>query len=546
MSAVGFQQESLLVKGLAGRAWVAGAVMVSVALSGGTPAEALPHGTVASAPGISVVAEGAAERWIVDLGGVLVAALSPEAAAGGDGLWMLVRPPRKPDGPRRLLRLRLEPEPRLEVLGEGLDGGLEALAAVELGGEGGLELVAGGPDRIVGLGSVATLGARQGAAEGGPPPVVERPLLEAPGLDLRAFSPGRLHRGVDRGFAAAEPGRLKIWRSAGKSSDGNSADGTVAGNGPGTLTLEGAAALPLVVTRTAAGLRLASPAVAVQRRAAGDFYLAGPEAVGSTRLRIFRIDAAADSAPEELWAALPGPEKVIQSWPFEIDGLPVLVVRTQASDEINLFERQRLRVLALSSDRTRAGAAPTLAVELDSKRWHETAIALGDVDGDGHDDLLAAFPEGLSGSDLVVQWWRGEGRGRFDSRAHRSDLKKAPAGWALVATPGLPGGTGLLLVGNGRMELRAFAAAGKNAVTERAGLAVSIPALPVAVAPKAVKKVTISVGGDGESAKVENIDPEAEPLGAGEIDGRPGAELLAIQGTGNGNERLILLRARPD
>jgi hypothetical protein len=79
------------------------------------------------------------------------------------------------------------------------------------------------------------------------------------------------------------------------------------------------------------------------------------------------------------------------------------------------------------------GPCPTLAVELDSKRWHETAIALGDVDGDGHDDLLAAFPEGLSGTDLVVQWWRGEGRGRFESRAHRSDLKKAPGGWALVA-----------------------------------------------------------------------------------------------------------------
>ncbi len=221
MSAVGFQQESLLVKALAGRAWVAGAVMVSVALSGGTPAEALPHGTVASAPGISVVAEGAAERWIVDLGGVLVAALSPEAAAGGDGLLLLVRPPRKPDGPRRLLRLRLEPEPRLEVLGEGLDGGLEALAAVELGGEGGLELVAGGPD-----GSWAAIcrhaAVPRGRSGGWPPPVVETAAARG-GRPRPAgiLDSGRLHRGVDRGFAAAEPGRLKIWRSAGKSSDGD-------------------------------------------------------------------------------------------------------------------------------------------------------------------------------------------------------------------------------------------------------------------------------------------------------------------------------------
>ena len=45
---------------------------------------------------------------------------------------------------------------------------------------------------------------------------------------------------------------------------------------------------------------------------------------------------------------------------------------------------------------------------------------------------------------------------------------------------------------------------------------------------------------------MENIDPEAEPLGAVERDGRPGAELLAVQGSGNGNERLILLRPRPE
>ena len=70
--------------------------------------------------------------------------------------------------------------------------------------------------------------------------------------------------------------------------------------------------------------------------------------------------------------------------------------------------------------------------------------------------------------------------------------------------------------------------------------------LPVPAAAKAEKKVTISVGGEGDSSKVENIDPEALPLGAVELDGRAGAELLAVQGGGNGNERLILLRARSD
>ncbi len=247
----------------------------------------------------------------------------------------------------------------------------------------------------------------------------------------------------------------------------------------------------------------------------------------------------------ELWAALPGPEKVNQSWPFEIDGVPVLVVRTQAADELNLFERQRLRVLdALRRPDAIRERSPTLAVELDSKRWHETAIALGDVDGDGHDDLLAAFPEGLSGTDLVVQWWRGRAAaGSSSGRIAATCRSPLPAGsWWRCRSPGC------FLVGNDRMELRPVHAAGRAPSP-------SAPArrcrfrrcrVPGQAASKEARKVTVTVGGDGESSKVDNVDPDAEPLGAVELDGRPGAELLAVQGSGNGNERLILLRRRPD
>ncbi len=519
---------SLLVKGLSGSAWVTGALAVGFAVVVGAPAGALPHGPVSPAAGISVVEEGRSQRFIVDLGGVLVAALSPESA-NGDGLLLLVRPPRKPDGPRRLLRLRLEPAPRLDLLAEGLGGWIDSLTAIGPPASGsGVELVASGSGRAAALGSLTALSAT--ASPGDSPAPVEQPLFEAGSFDPLAFDSGLLHRGVDHRFVAVEPGRLRFLDAAGAWST--------------------AVPLPLAIARTEKGLRLSSPPVAPMRSAAGNLYLAGPETLGSTRLRSFQITAAAggDSGadvppPVELWAALPGPEKVNQSWPFEIDGVPVLVVRTQAADELNLFERQRLRVLTLSADRTRAGALPTLAVELDSKRWHETAIALGDVDGDGHDDLLAAFPEGLSGTDLVAQWWRGEGGGQFESRAHRSDLAKAGGSWLLLAGPT----PGLLLVGDGRMELRPFSPVGKGAVADRAGLVVSIPALPIPAATKEGKKVTVSVGGDdGESAKVENIDPEAEPLGAVELDGRTGAELLAVQGTGNGHDRLILLRSRPD
>jgi hypothetical protein len=306
------------------------------------------------------------------------------------------------------------------------------------------------------------------------------------------------------------------------------------------MTLSREVVLPFTVARTSAGLRLASPPLVRMRSGSGELYFAGPEVVGGTRLSGVLVDGGAGAAqPVELWAALPGPESVEQSWPFEIDGVPVLVVRTQAADELDLFERQRLRVLTLSADRTRSGSPPTLAVELDSKRWHETALALADVDGDGRGDLLAAFPEGLSGTDLVVQWWRGSGAGRFESRPHRSDLQKAPAGWALVAEPE----PGLLLVGNGRIEWRRFASSGRSAVADRSELSATIPAL---AGPRAPREMTLALGGGGESAKVKNIDPDALPLGAVELDRRPGPELLAVQGDGNGRDRLILLRALPE
>ena len=167
---------------------------------------------------------------------------------------------------------------------------------------------------------------------------------------------------------------------------------------------------------------------------------------------------------------------------------------------MNLFERQRLRVLPLVEDRTRAGAAPSLAVELDSKRWHETGIALDDVDGDGLDDLLAVFPEGLSGSDLIAQWWRGSGEGRFESKARRSDVKGGGEAWIVVTSDVSP--PAILLLRDGNVELRPFAPAGKKALAEpsfrwRSARSDSLGA--------GGRRSTVGTG--GEKVEVRNVPP---------------------------------------
>ena len=147
-----------------------------------------------------------------------------------------------------------------------------------------------------------------------------------------------------------------------------------------------------------------------------------------------------------------------------------------------------------------------------------------------------------------MQWWRGEGGGRFESRGHRSDLKNAASGWALIAGPR----PGVQLASNDRVALRTFAASGRDAIADRPALAASIPPLvdpqePTGVRGKRAQKgVTVSVGAGGESTAVRDFDPETEPLGAVELDGRPGLEILAVQSDGNGQDRLILLRTRPE
>jgi hypothetical protein len=532
---------------LSARLRLRGAAVGAVLLGVAAPLASLTTAAAAAEAPIQSAREGSAERLLVNLDGVLLGAVAPESSGAANGLLLLVRPARDPRGARRLLRLRLEPEPRLERLADGLDGALEGLVAVERatvdGAPASARLLATGPGLLVDLGTVADLAAESPAA------IVARPLSTDPSFDPASLSPPTVRRGVERRLAAVAPGKLWIW--------GGSADAAaVAREIP----------LPATLARSRGGLRLSSPPVAEigarptsRGGAAVATFLVGPEPIGSGRLRALRlvvdIDAESDSgetagARAELWASLPGPESVAQSWPFEIDGVPVVVVRTQGADELNLFERQRLRVLPLVEDRTRAGAPPTLAVELDSKRWHQTAIALGDVDGDGRVDLLAAFPEGLSGSDLVVQWWRGAGGGKFDPRARRTDLKEVRGGWALIAPAeaelGESARPGLLLADDRRIEWRPFLATGRAALAERAPLFGSIPsqAVPGAVDEGARSKraVEVSVGSEGESTEVVNEDPAAEPLGGAELDGRPGLELLAIQGSGSGDERLIVLR----
>ena len=453
-----------------------------------------------SAPSVEVRRDSGHTSVALDLGGTLVGALAPAGGSGTSGLWFLVRPPAEPDGARRLLRLVPAPEPRLEVVAEGLPGWIKTLVALDLGA--GVELAAGGLGRLESLGPIAA------------PTAPPRALIDDPGFDARSLAPARLRAGVERRLAAAEAGTLRIWDP----------------DGAGGLVAPRAIALPVEIRRSQTGLELSSPPVAAVPGggATPTLWAAGPEPVGKTRLRtlLFPAAAATDPATEaseaseategtEGWAALPGAESVEQSWIVAFDGAPALVVRTQGAARLDLFEHQRLRVFPLSADRTRAGVAPALATELDSRRWFDTTIQVADVDGDGHDDLAAFFPEGLTGGDLVVEVWHGQGGTRLERRGRRTDVDDPPDSALFVPGAGSGGRPGLLLIRRDRAEMRLLAASGRHALERDPLWTMALVVAPDAPAPKA--------------------------LGSADVDGRGGPDVLLLSTDEKKGDRLTVL-----
>jgi hypothetical protein len=417
------------------RNFVAGLLSMAPALGATEPALAdrTPPMRVESA------VEGTVARVELGLGGRLVAALAPN----GHEIFLLVRPEAEVDGPRRLVALHLgdgSSAPAAEEIVPELGGWTKTLAALELGR--GPELVVGGLGRLDSLGPLdASGGAR----------IAGRKLVEDPGLDLRSMSPGLLRIGVERGVVATEVGALRIWRS----------------DGAGALELAETLTLPFAVQRQGNGLELEGPPVTElaptpegRRR-----FVAGPQTIGA-RLRLVLIEEGADGTWQRSlrWAALPAYEEVEESWLGEIEGAPALVVRTQGAAEVNAFEKQRWRAYRLAEDRTRAGRGPGLAVEVDSKRWHDNEALLADADGDGKTDVLIARPEGMTGGDLVVEAYPGEGAGRFDRSSRRTDIDDAPDRFELLADADGTGRPGLVGVGESWVSLWRFAVKGRKAL----------------------------------------------------------------------------------
>lgn len=185
--------------------------------------------------------------------------------------------------------------------------------------------------------------------------------------------------------------------------------------------------LPLTVDREWGALRVETPPVSVLEVLEGGAtrLVMGPDIQGKRRIRSTLIDAGSAVAPEseETWNMLSSREDVEESWYVTYQGSPAMIVTTVLADKHGVFEKKKLRLFALTADRTRAGSGPLLEAMTRSRNWYRTCAGVADVNGDGIDDLVSAQPKGLGAGSLWVEAHLSVSGGGFDSRARGSEIE---------------------------------------------------------------------------------------------------------------------------
>lgn len=356
--------------------------------------------------------------------GPLAAVEAFESVSGKRSLVLLVEADEDSDGPRFIYVLRLEDPAQLSDLPVVLPPGADSLASLDLLGDGNADLLVGEPGRIFRL-----IG--QGKLE---------LVLEGEGVDLK----GMARSGPDGSTVAP---RELVLAAIG------SAKRFVLDPEEGRLRQVQDYRIPVRARIQGSWLRLSSPLVTAlpsPDSSGAITYLVGPEPIGDRRLQTLILQSGSgtdtDGAVRELWSQLPAPETVEESLYSLLNDEIVLLVTTVQADKKGIFEKEKLRVLQLSEDRSRSGGKPILEVESRTRNWYSPGVGVFDVNRDGLDDVVLIQPKGLGGGKLVVEAFMGSGSGAFEKKRLRSNLEVETETWSYGGDIDLDGLPDLVLI----------------------------------------------------------------------------------------------------
>ena len=338
---------------------------------------------------------------------------APSSADRGGAVAVLLAPEEDPEGPRTAYRFDPAGEGSLEVLARGLPADADAIGRFTPHQEAHPMWIVGEPGTIYSLGQVDD------------PAVDRRPrvLLAAPGLDLAVLRRHDLLRSRQAFLPQPGLGRLEVFHA----------------NGNGALERSSLVDLPVRAERKGNHLRLSTPPIHLIQRpeAALPLIAVGPERQGGRRLLTTLVDPAATEEPEgarsEAWSRLNANERIAQSWYFTVDDQPILVVAALNADKLGIFEKKKLRVFPLRTDRTRAGTPPSLEILTATRNWYDVGVDVVDFDLDGRQDLLVSQPDGLGAKKLAVEVYRGKGNSGFFSTPRKSVIVAPDARWTFAA-----------------------------------------------------------------------------------------------------------------
>lgn len=427
-----------------------------------------------------------------------------------------------------LLRDPLSAGGTLERLRDDLPGDATAVRALDADGDGLDEILLVRPGRIDLLRSASGR-----LAASGPEPLVEDPALGwgllANRADATAAERRLLHAPTLGGVRSYAPGPDGAYRLLAES------------------------LFPVVARRDGAGFRVESPAARpVGAGPSGRPLLASaPIAADAMRLHSVLFDPTAPTAEErqvEAWARLPQQERVIETAFLRLDGRPALAVTSRRADKLSFFGEKFLRLYPLERDRSRAGLDPLFAAESRMNLWQSARLVVLDADGDGRDDLVAAYWKGLKDDTVVIDAYLRREDGSFDPdpRSTAFDVKDGERNIL---------GFGEDLDGDGRSEL-VLGAAGRllvfrgQAGKRGAGLVErparwSLPAEGILTADLRDGEMgDVDLGLEDQGQRILSVTPAPGSRRAADLDGDGRNDLFWTLPTGKGTSTFVLVSLR--